>query len=431
MVLGLSQGLRINDMLGRLGLPGGMIGAQMDMLTGNPLGALQNLRDAYQEAALGRGTSGFERMMNQGQFPGMPTFSPSQALPIMGPICGGGYMQRQGIDLAAGTPNNFMSRIFNPQRRAAAQFEKLLKNNPAARQAFEQSIGGRIVDFGAKNDGRMTIERFVPGPFAQPLQSMFGGLPGGLPSVAQSALAPLLTMAGSTAGLGIAPSLLGMGAGGALAGGAFGLLAGGNPFMGMLAGGLQGITNGLLGGGGFPGGIAGGFPGGFPGGGFPGGGFPGGGFGFGMINGAGMGSMNPLAMPGHINNTNPAHEAAHQQQVSSVLNDPSLTVEDKVTLMLMLITKKMDQDIERQTQYINSIQQQQGNRQGGGGKGGGKGGKGGGGGQAGGNSAPSIDVETLKLQRMVTKRQQMFDMLKAIIDKYNETAKGVIQSLGR
>jgi hypothetical protein len=170
------------------------------------------------------------------------------------------------------------------------------------------------------------------------------------------------------------------------------------------------------------------------------------GFGFGMLGGQGMGSFNPLAMPGHINNTNPAVERAHQMQVSSVLNDPSLTVEDKVTLMLMLITKKMDRDIENQTQYINSIQQQQGNRQGGGGKGGGGGKKGGVGGPAGAkvgssvggkignggnNSAPSIDVETLKLQRMVTKRQQMFDMLKAIIDKYNETAKGVIQSLGR
>ncbi|MBI2376413.1 MAG: hypothetical protein HYV07_20630 [Deltaproteobacteria bacterium] len=416
-------------MLGRLGLPGGMVGAQLDALTGNPLGVLQNLRDAYQETAMGRGTSGFERMLSQGQFPpGMPMFSPGQAFPTMGPICGGGYMQREQVDLAAGTPNNFLSRIFNPQRRSAAKFEKMLKNNPAARQAFEQSIGGRIVGFG-KNDGKMTIERFVPGPFAQPLQGMFGGLPGGLPSVAQSALAPLLQMAGSTMGMGVPPSLLGLGGAGALAGGALGLLSGGNPFMGMLAGGLQGITNGLMmGGGGFMPPIGGGFPGG----GFPGG-FPGaGGFGFGMINGAGVGSMNPLAMPGHINNTNPMAEQAHQQQVGSVLNDPSLTVEDKVTLMLMLITKKMDQDIERQTQYINSIQQQQGNRQGGGGKGGGKGGKGGGGaGGAGGNSAPSIDVETLKLQRMVTKRQQMFDMLKAIIDKYNETAKGVIQSLGR
>ena len=37
----------------------------------------------------------------------------------------------------------------------------------------------------------------------------------------------------------------------------------------------------------------------------------------------------------------------------------------------------------------------------------------------------------MKLRRMVTKRQQMFDMLRQIVDKYNETAKGTIQSMGR
>jgi len=109
--------------------------------------------------------------------------------------------------------------------------------------------------------------------------------------------------------------------------------------------------------------------------------------------------------------------------VSGVLNDPSLTVEDKVTLMIMLIMKKMDQDIEKQAQEINKLQQQQ-QKQGGGGKGG-KGGGGGGGGDK------SIDVETMKLKRLIDKRSQMFDMLRQIIDKYNQTAKGIIDSMGR
>ena len=134
-----------------------------------------------------------------------------------------------------------------------------------------------------------------------------------------------------------------------------------------------------------------------------------------------------MAMPGRINNTNPYYENAHQAQTSALLADPSLTVEDKVTLLIMLIMKKMDKDIERQAQYINSIQQQQSSRSNGGGKG-----KSGPFGQAGGgNNSPSIDVETMKLKRMIDKRGQMFDMLRQIIDKYNETAKGIIQSIGR
>ena len=154
-------------------------------------------------------------------------------------------------------------------------------------------------------------------------------------------------------------------------------------------------------------------------------------------------SMQPMSS---LMNTNPLYEKAHQMQVSGVLNDPSLTVEDKVTLMLMLIMKKMDKDIERLAQYINSIQQQQSNRgkaHKGLGKMGAAGGKalggpmgaklGGGIGNkmGGGGNSPSIDVETMKLKRMIDKRGQMFDMLRQIIDKYNETAKGVIQSIGR
>ncbi|MBI2372392.1 MAG: hypothetical protein HYV07_00200 [Deltaproteobacteria bacterium] len=157
---------------------------------------------------------------------------------------------------------------------------------------------------------------------------------------------------------------------------------------------------------------------------------------FGQLGGAGAGSLNPNARPGLINNNDAASERAHQSEVDGVLNDPSLTVEDRVMLMLMLVMKKADRDIQKQSDYINQVQQQQGAKANGGAGGGGVlsslpvvGGLfGGGGGQEG---APSIDLESQKLSRMVTKRSQMFDTLKSIMDKYNETAKGVIQSMGR
>ena len=152
----------------------------------------------------------------------------------------------------------------------------------------------------------------------------------------------------------------------------------------------------------------------------------------GIWGGQAFGSTNPQAMPGRINNTNPYYEMYHQNEADLLLADPSLTVEDKVTLLLMLIMKKMDRDIENQAQYINSIQQQQSSR----------GGKGNGGQprehgtvrrqlSGSNNQSPSIDVETMKLKRMIDKRSQMFDMLRQIIDKYNETAKNMIQSMGR
>ena len=45
-----------------------------------------------------------------------------------------------------------------------------------------------------------------------------------------------------------------------------------------------------------------------------------------------------------------------------MLSDPSLTMEDKIMLAMMLICAKMDDDIKRQTEYLNQLQNQQGNR---------------------------------------------------------------------
>lgn len=45
------------------------------------------------------------------------------------------------------------------------------------------------------------------------------------------------------------------------------------------------------------------------------------------------------------------------------------------------------------------------------------------------SSSTNIDLETQKLQRMVEKRTQLFDMLKQIMEKFDQTAKGVIQNL--
>jgi hypothetical protein len=117
-----------------------------------------------------------------------------------------------------------------------------------------------------------------------------------------------------------------------------------------------------------------------------------------------------------------------------VMNDPNLSVEDKVTLMLMQIMKKMDKEIEMQGLKIQAIQMQQGIT---------KAASGaasmipmfGGAGQVVGGLAeaasPSIDVETMKLKRLIDKRSQMFDMLRQIIDKYNQTAKNIIDSQSR
>ncbi|MCC7384749.1 MAG: hypothetical protein IT384_23065 [Deltaproteobacteria bacterium] len=427
----------MSQLMSQLGLPGDVLQSQVAAL---PPFALPGLHAAYLQAL------GPAALLQGQQIPGfcaMP--SPAQMQQIMAAISGSGYAgggaagsgQRMRMDLANYTnvgygPGATLPSWLSPTRRAAAKWESVLRNDDTVRAQFEQAIGGRIVDFGGKNDGKITIERF--GASAQPLpmvaanptaNTVYGMLNGMDNSImSQAATLGLLTGAGT---------------------GLLALLGTGNPMLALTLGGLTGLATGL-------------FSGAMPGMGMGMGGFyPGAGmgsiggslgslpFGFNMLSGAGMGSWNPLAAPGHINNTNPAYEHAHQAQVASVLNDPSLSVEDKVMLMLALIMKKMDDDIERQMQYINALQNQQANRQGkgkalggigtiaggliggpiGAGIGGSVGGKLGGGGQA----SPSVDVEMQKLQRMITKRAQLFEMASNIMKKYDDTARAAIQKM--
>ena len=96
-------------------------------------------------------------------------------------------------------------------------------------------------------------------------------------------------------------------------------------------------------------------------------------------------------------------DAHLQPELNKLLQDVNLSVEDKVMLFLMLIVKKMDADIEVQAERATTKSA----------------------------GAANIDVEMQKLQRLVQKRAQMFDMMSKIMDQYSEQAKNMIQSMGR
>ena len=94
-------------------------------------------------------------------------------------------------------------------------------------------------------------------------------------------------------------------------------------------------------------------------------------------------------------------------RVEAVLLDPSLNAEDKVTLTIMSLIKKIDRHISYQVNRVEALRSSPL------------------------IDSPSIDVETMKLKRLIDKRSQTFDMLRQLIDKYNKTAKATIDSLGR
>ncbi|MCC7382172.1 MAG: hypothetical protein IT384_10095 [Deltaproteobacteria bacterium] len=403
-----------NPLFAQLGLPRDLL---MHHAAGLPPFALSSLHQSYldaaEPAALLRG--GLPMGVKSGPIPLAHLQSPALVRPAMEQICGAGYARPEAtradrshhLDVGSGpgVADGFAG-LFSPTRRGATRFEQALRSDDLLRARFEQAIGGRIVELGGGRDGRMTIERF--GAAAQPFPGVATNpaafeLHQTLQSMQVSAMQRAQTF-GLVAGAGT---------------GLVTLLGTGNPFLALALGGFTGLATSLFSGGGLPfmspifGAGAGPFGAG------PFGGVLGvGPFSFNMLSGAGVGSWNPLAAPGHINNTNPAYESAHQAQVASVLNDPSLSVEDKVMLMLALIMKKMDDDIERQMQYINALQNQQARR-----------GKKGGGKKGGGQAAPSVDVEMQKLQRMITKRAQLFEMASNIMKKYDDTARAAIQKM--
>jgi|GEM_PF-1362995 len=410
-----TNGPQLQNLQAKLGLSDQAINSQAQLLSKSSVSSLRLLGASYAAAGEVRGRAAvrFQSMMSE-EDRRLPPFgwnrSPARMLPIMNELCGAGCASSNTLHAKAGSDEQFFGRLFRRRRQTGAKLERLLRTNPNARAAFESQVGGKIVAFERRGMKVQRLQTSNPGNVSTPAQA---NLPA---TTAMGALAQMeqaiLSQARRVAAI----------QGQAAAGGAHGS----NPTYGYALSGLsqangQATYSSALGGG-------------------------------------GTGSWNPNTMPGRINNTNPLYERAHQSEVNSILEDPSLTIEDRVTLMLMTVSNKMSDDIQRQAQYVNSIQQQQSNRGGksaplgkssGMSQGGlagfpgmgtavsGMNGLGGGLGfpasQVGGpaNASPSVDVETMKLKRMIDKRNQMFDILRSIIDKYNETAKNIITSIGR
>ncbi len=179
--MAISLGLQVNDLLGNLGIQGGLIGAQIDLLAGNKVGTLKNLKDAFSEAALGHATNGAARraLGGMGRIPGFGlTLAPGIAARRLPRAATRNYYRR--MDLGRGASHRaWFGHYLNPKRRSAAKLERLLKKNPAVRAAFERSVGGKFIPDG-RNDGRITIRRSVKiiprFPGLSPLHNSVAGL---------------------------------------------------------------------------------------------------------------------------------------------------------------------------------------------------------------------------------------------------------------
>jgi hypothetical protein len=103
------------------------------------------------------------------------------------------------------------------------------------------------------------------------------------------------------------------------------------------------------------------------------------------------------------------------RETEAILADRGASIEDKLTALLILVSSSFDRLIDKK---IGDIQKLEGalKKQGG---------------EDASKTSKSIDVETLALSRLTTKREQFFKLLQGTIEKYNQTAQGVLQKLNQ
>jgi hypothetical protein len=94
--------------------------------------------------------------------------------------------------------------------------------------------------------------------------------------------------------------------------------------------------------------------------------------------------------------------APSNEDVQKILIDSSLSDRDKLTALILATTRTIDRDIDEQSTRVKAI-----------------------------SDSGSIDVETMKLKRLLDRRSQMYDVLRQQIDRYNREAKEIIDSMGR
>src|SRR5688572_27810421 len=89
----------------------------------------------------------------------------------------------------------------------------------------------------------------------------------------------------------------------------------------------------------------------------------------------------------------------------------AITVEDRIQELLCNIMAKMDDKIEAHAKEIEALQAGTATTTTGVNK--------------------SVDIETMKLKHEIDQRTALFDMLRQIMDKYQQTTNEVVRSMGR
>ena len=127
---------------------------QLQQFQGNPA-FMQGLRDSFMMAAGSFGANALANLLQTGGIPGQGAMIPPSA--YTGSPAAGMYAPPQNFDFGARPGQGFFEGIMN--RQQGRRFERMLGNDPFARQQVEMMLGGHIIPDG-RNDGRLTVLPF-------------------------------------------------------------------------------------------------------------------------------------------------------------------------------------------------------------------------------------------------------------------------------
>ena len=371
-----------NHFLNALGVDSSSMMMRLEVQAGQSGQSLSNLANGFATAA-GMLPSALAQMLQLGN---VPAAAAMPMVPWGACMCPNMYAQPQTIDFGDDGSKGFLGKFL--ARQKGARLERMLDRDPFKRAQAEMMLGGVILPDGSA-DGKLTIQPFATGYFPA----------GGAGNLAAAHAMAALNQVNQAASSGVGAMI--SGAASAAASAALG------GFPGMVLNGLSSVLGSITGGGSSRGTSYTTDP-------------------YQQRTQQAFANGNdPFVAGGYVPASTTGNRTSggsstyadvagtDTSSIAAVLADPSLTVEDQVVLMLMMIMKQMDKQIKEQAENVNKMQQKanKGDKQS--------------------DDAPSIDVETMKLKRMIDKRSQMFDMLRQIIDKYNQTAKSMIDSIGR
>ena len=160
-----SVGALVQDPSARYAFSNEAMDAALSKLSRSSTSTLESLHRLYtdpvQFQSASEAPSVVQDVLSQGHTMPAPMDVLPQMAEVTGTLYAGGTVA--WFDLAPRSADPELDEMLRPLQEMAGKAEHAIRKNPILRMQFESLVGGRVVDFGDEDDGKMKIQRFGGG----------------------------------------------------------------------------------------------------------------------------------------------------------------------------------------------------------------------------------------------------------------------------